>query len=90
MWPFALVGAAWLAAPGILWANAFANVIAGTMAAGLAGLTQVLTAGALDALARPAPDLAALARSAVDLKAPVTHPPLEGKVAAGAGAATAV
>ena len=36
------------------------------------------------------PDLAALARSAVDLKAPVTHPPLEGKVAAGAGAATAV
>ena len=61
-----------------------------TMAAGLAGLTQVLTAGALDALARPVPDLAALARSAVDLKAPVTHPPLEGKVAAGAGAATAV
>lgn len=42
------------------------------------------------ALARPVPDLAALARSAVDLKAPVTHPPLEGKVAAGAGAATAV
>ena len=42
------------------------------------------------ALARPVPDLAALARSAVDLKAPVTHPPLEGKGAAGAGAATAV
>ena len=42
------------------------------------------------ALARPVPDLAALARSAVDLKAPVTHPPLEGKVAAGAGAANAV
>lgn len=36
MWPFALAGASWLAAPGILWANAFANVIAGAIAAGLA------------------------------------------------------
>ncbi|MGL4281450.1 MAG: MATE family efflux transporter [Albidovulum sp.] len=36
MWPFALAGATWLAAPGILWANAFANVIAGGVAAWLA------------------------------------------------------
>jgi putative MATE family efflux protein len=36
MWPFALAGAAWAAAPGVLWANALANVIAGAMAAWLA------------------------------------------------------
>lgn len=36
MRPFALAGAAWAAVPGILWANAFTNVIAGAMAAWLA------------------------------------------------------
>lgn len=36
MWPFALFGAAYAGASGVLWANAFANVIAGAMAAWLA------------------------------------------------------
>ena len=45
------------------------------------------------ALRRPCPDLDALRRSAVDLKSPVTHPPLTGgagPVTNPGGAATAV
>jgi putative MATE family efflux protein len=33
MWPFAIAGAAWAGASGVIWANACANVIAGTVAA---------------------------------------------------------
>jgi Na+-driven multidrug efflux pump len=32
MWPLALLGAAWAGASGVIWANACANVIAGTVA----------------------------------------------------------
>jgi putative MATE family efflux protein len=32
MWPFAITGAAWAGASGVIWANACANVIAGTVA----------------------------------------------------------